>query len=336
MLEFSIRRVVISANVLFTILRHSLRFGTLQDPGETRGALRGRRVKDTVLVVNAVPIAHGPGSENVGKATSAFLQKLKRLHGKRNGSIVGWYHSFPNHDLSFSPGTKRTHMEVQKMLPGTIALVIDPARMRVGNEAGEYSRIYTMPHELMDSEEKDDSPQIEIRDIVMRTRFDDGLRTILEMVKLQREGQPVIIELQEGAGAGKRQKKAYHPSGTGGGKTRTDLEEIDVLSNNVISLKTQLGGLRTQTQTEDGVRTSDFTKKAKALKLRQLSLFETINGRIKDTTEVQAKIVFYKIRDSLNNDMRLLDEMINDQYIRKLGELIKMESEKSVNAPEDH
>jgi len=334
LLDLSIRKVVISAHALLTVVRHSYRFGMGRSCPGTYGLLTGRRKGEVIMITRATPMGHEEGGHHFSfKITQDLLSLSSRKKGE---NTVGWYRSSSVRGFEFGPDARKTHQELLELAPGSVFMTMDPSRLGPGGNTREYLRIFTLQEGVTTDQNRAEAPQFEIKDLQIRTRFDDALRTVLEMVRLERSDLPIILETEEKEDAAATRKMPAKECGESG-KPGSDLEAVDQFSTTVLKLKTTLAKLKKRTSAENGITKHEFTRRAKSLKMHQLSLLDRINTRINTTTDLQMKMAFYKIRDSLSRDMRLLDDLINEQYFQVLSDIITLESDKSTTDGEgDH
>lgn len=334
-----IQRVVISTMAILRILSHIKRFNIIQQGSEIKGSnvvqqgsdikgcIIGYRSEDVLHIRNVIPISHSV--KEVPSSDNDLDDRLDEISQRIESKVLGWYHAYPNMDLSFSKESKVTQRIVMKSFPGAVVLVVDSAKFIVRNELKSSMKVFTLNGNSSMVGDKEMKPVIEIRDIELRTSLREAFRNTSRIIDRNLQGYPPVFEYKEkrkqANGQTSSKNTKLRSSTKNQEQPRSDLERIDALSIKVVSLKDGLGKLKHSIDSHDPGDPQLFTKKARSLKVMQLDLFDHINKGIKNCENVQYKIAFYKIRDSLSMDMKLLDDMINDQYIETLTGLLKME-----------
>jgi len=311
------KKITFSYSAILAVIRHSLRF-VYQERGthspEVKGILTGEKRGETLIVTGAVPISHTDVQES--PPDDEFFRKAENYRNAHGVSIVGWYHSHPGTGPFFTRKDRLNHFGFISRYLGTVSLLIDPLKIGAGAQFGDYIRVFVLPHTNMGA----NSPALELRNITVRADFGDVVESVVEMVGLERShGVPIKEEGEEL----KKQVKAKKVPAKKKKAAQSEMEVIDRLADSVLRLKVPLAKIKKKVDFHTGLDISGLTKEMKALKLRQIILYEKINRRINRTSNIQARIALYRIRDSLGQDMRRLDNLINEQYINTLAELTR-------------
>lgn len=140
----------------------------------------------------------------------------------------------------------------------------------------------------------------------------------------------------QGAGGpgGLRKSAIKVRHGTPAKGTTSPIRTMEELTDDVLQLKGRVVGLKRELDSGTHHGVAWFTQSVKSIKLDQVSLMDRINEVIGTTRDITVKIALYKVRDSLSGDMRLVDELINEQYMRTLSELMGMDSTSSNRGPD--
>lgn len=314
------KKITFTYSAILTVIRHSLRFSHPEKgthSPEVKGILTGEKRGDTLIVTGAVPISHTDVQES--PPDDEFFREAEDYRNAHGVSIVGWYHSHPGTGPFFTRKDRLNHFGFISRYLGTVSLLIDPLKIGAGAQFGDYLRVFVLPHTNMGA----DSPALELRNITVRADFGDVVESVVEMLSLERSHGVPIKEEGEELKKQLRAKKVEKVPAKKKKAAQSEMEVIDRLADSVLRLKVPLAKIKKKVDSHTGLDISGITKEMKALKLRQITLYEKINRRINRTSNIQARIALYRIRDSLGQDMRRLDNLINEQYINTLAELTR-------------
>ena len=362
-----IRRVRFSTESYLSLIVDTAR-GSL-GPGKKEpiiGGLQGKREGDLVYVINTIPGpsggkgrgragegggergeegggagegegggergeegGRGRGEEGGGSPLKGLIRNLKERLKKGSGmEIVGWYSSSPGMDLSGTDVMRHQHDAFGTTFPGSFLLLVDPRSMERNTRLQDYLGIY---RGAIDDIPGDHGPS-EAPDIEVDLDLSKIVRRVLGMV-----GGGKVNAVSEGKTAALKKKPmrdgAEKKDVTKGKKTPAGSTDpvvmIDRMSGDILRLKGYLAKLKRESVRKEHKDRTWFTRRIRFLKVKQLDLFDDINTQISRTADIQMRIAFYKVRDSLAQDMKLLDDLISEQYLETLTDLVRMGAEKT-------
>ena len=268
--------------------------------------------------------------------------------------IVGWYSSSRGMDLSGSDAMRHQHDAFGTTFPGSFLLLVDPRNMERNTGIQDYLGIY---RGAIDDIPGDHGPS-EAPDIEVDLDLSKIVRRILGMVggsgkHTAPEGKNVAMKLKKNLKDQKKDRMDQKKNLTDQNEDRMDRKKsgqgvkvtrkkngvpaesddplvvMDRMSRDILRLKGYLAKLKRESVQKEHKDRTWFTRRVRFLKVKQLDLFDDINTQISRTADIQMRIAFYKVRDSLAQDMKLLDDLISEQYLETLTDLVRMGAEKT-------
>lgn len=328
-IDIPLRRVRLSTDAFLSIMWDAFNQTGQDNKGSICiGGLRGKRAENMVYVTNVV------SEGSVCREPLETLEDLLELLGKTTKreesgmEVVGWYIISPTFGLDSTDALEQYTVRWQSTYPGSFLLILDPKKMLQARELIEFIRIYS----ITEHPDHDIMTYHSVPSIYVDLGIGDLIRALRN--KLVDEQIETVLVTTNGEGPGEKKrtreklgnKNSIHTPGKGA-KKREPLQEIDDLSNEILKLKAYLVKLKRALDSGKNKDTVWFTKRVKFLKLKQLSLSDRITEAIKGTTDIQMRIALHKVRDSLGIDMKLVDDLINEQYLHTLADLVRMGAE---------
>jgi hypothetical protein len=328
MIETPIRRVRLSTETFLSLLWDAMQQSDLTNGRSfCIGGLRGKRSENMAYVSHVIAGAGVCGEPK--ESLDATLELLKdQVSSEETGiEVVGWYVISSSMNIESTPALQRCAEQWQSAFPGSFHLALDPSRMLATQELSEFISIYG----ISPNQEYDLLTFSLVQSVDVDLGLGDLIRSLKGRIIPDQETQTNI----RSSVARQRVRKVSSIGAVGAMKPGKvppvdTLRDIDLLSKDILRLKGYLAKLKQGLDSGKHPERSWFTKRVKFLKLKQLGLFDRINEVIKATTDIQMRIALYKVRDSLTIDMKILDDMINDQYMKTLTEIVRMEP----NTPE--
>jgi len=344
-----IRRVRFSTESFLSIFLNSLFAGKKSNYQTIIGGLVGKRAENMVYVSRALSVPKD-SSANRTPTESQVNDLLSHMEEDPSGvDVVGWFASSMGLDISYNKEMRSFHQLWLNHYPDSFIILMNLSNLESNTEISDYLKIYTIsgdhhhPSSLYEVRNVDVDlsltdlsralvkflkPQSSegIREIISESHATDGERDLVEKRDLIKMREPVKKKGTQRK-VSKKIRKQPRPSER---KSITDpLEEIERISREILKLKSYLAKLKREMDLQEHEDRTWFTKRVKFLKLRQIAIFDTINEQIGKTRDIQMRIAFYKVRESLSKDMKLLDNLINEQYMVTLTDLVKSGAETS-------
>ena len=319
-----IRRIKFSTESFLSLAGHVIRgVQEAQNEGSVIGGLQGKREGDLVYVINTLPMKSG--KKDSASSLKRLVRDLKEHRKKGSGvEIVGWYSSSSGTDVSGSPVIRGSHEDFQTIFPGSFLVLVDPAKMERNTRIQDYLAIYHgSEKDIPDADGPSEAPDIDVDlDLSKIVKRIWGIIGSADKISAPK-GKRVVIKKRSPGGKINQKKKETEPVSS------DPLVMMDRISRDILKLKGYLAKLKRESVRKEHEDRTWFTKRIRFLKMKQIALFDDINAQISRTTDIQMRIAFYKVRDSLAQDMKLLDDLISEQYMETLTDLVRMGAEKS-------